>query len=114
MQQYNEKFVINLQKHKSLYIYIEAFIFNYKIMKFKYIWKEYTHFDFEEKNYKVNANEIVEIDCKKEFSEYLCNNKFIEVKMLDETFDRDELTKEEIATERVDEETKKVTPKKAK
>ena len=54
-------------------------------MKFKYTWKWNTNVKFEWKKYEVLENEILDIDCKNDFAEYLTRNHFIEVKMEDET-----------------------------
>jgi hypothetical protein len=42
-----------------------------------------TNVKFEWKKYEVLENEILEIDCKKDFAEYLIRNHFIEIKMED-------------------------------
>ena len=52
-------------------------------MKFKYMGQWNTNVKFEWEKYEVLENEILDIDCKKDFAEYLIKNHFIEVKMED-------------------------------
>ena len=54
-------------------------------MKFKFIWKEYTVVKHGWERYEVKENKTLTIDCDEKFSQYLCKNKFIIVKMEDET-----------------------------